>query len=292
MNYRQMTEFFGIPVLGYKDRIIPEVELRKYQIIENLLIAGTQGVKNVVFDDGDFRLEEVGEGVTVHLRANGPSPAAYGIVDGFYFHAPVELVWTGLRTGYDYYLYVVATHELPHNCRAIRTMVSESRPSSLGLLMATIDLRDGTPKLEPYPDGKSYSLDVAKHCTDADSPHGRKLRQDELTVRRLVLTEEIQVGNRVLPIEEFAEAASVMAGRRVESFNFMSGGPSGIVLKASANVFSVSVSRRSLGSLTGQAGEVAVGYFGEDPEADDASEFCVRNTGDADIPMRAVAICG
>ena len=54
MTYKQKTPHLGIPVVGNRDRISPDVEMRKYTIIENMLIAGTQGLTEVVFDDGEI----------------------------------------------------------------------------------------------------------------------------------------------------------------------------------------------------------------------------------------------
>ncbi len=294
MNYKQKTDYLGIPVLGWGDRIHPDVEMRKWRIVENMLVAGTQGVKDCVFDDGDFIVEKDGEETfKVRLLATGATPAAHGLVDGFYFNVPSEIVWSGLRKGYPYFLYVVATHSLPYERSAVQTSKSESIDAEKGLLMATVDLRETVLKVEPYPAGKVYSQDIARHCTDTVNPHGRSVSQDEAVVRRLVLTGEVVVGDNVVPLADFAAAAASVAGRRVEKFDFTSGGPAGVVLKASGAVHSVTVHRRSVGTeIIGTVGDVAVGYFGEDPEADEAAEFCVRNAGDAGVPMRAVAICG
>jgi len=46
MKYRQQTKILRLPVVGDGDRFDPKLELRKYQIIENMLLAGMKGVRN------------------------------------------------------------------------------------------------------------------------------------------------------------------------------------------------------------------------------------------------------
>jgi len=293
--YKQQTKHLGIPVLGYKDRIHPDMEMRKYTIIENMLIAGTQGLSEVVFDDGSYTSGNDGSEFYVRLAAGGSFPSARGIIGGFYFHASPELKWTGLKNGYFYYLYLKATPKTPYQCDAVREVSSTFTLGRDSLLLATIDFRDEVPVLNTEPDGKVYSADVARHASDSSNPHGRKIEQEELEITKsLVLrsTASIVVGELVIPIDVFVSTASEIGGRRVERVEFVSCGPEGVVLKTQSKVWSVIVQRRAYGRLSGTVGEVGVGYFGEDDAVDEEREFCVYNTGDEGIPMYAIVICG
>jgi len=53
----------------------------------------------------------------------------------------------------------------------------------------------------------------------------------------------------------------------------------------------VTVTRRVVDAFKGVAGEIAVGYFGEDANADEANEFAVYNSGEEGIPLRAMVFC-
>ena len=295
-KYKQKTPHFGIPVVGYGDSISPEVEMRRYTIIENMLIAGTYGLSEVVFDDGGYTIEAGGGGFSVVLRTGGASPSARGLVGGFYFDAPPEVRWGGLKDGRLFYLYLRTTSKTPYESSSVRAVASERLLGKGALLLASVDLRDENPVVNTMPDGKVYSQDVANHVSDRSNPHGRSLVQDEIQVlKRLVMGEgaEIQVGEMVLPVGIFAAQAAEMAGRRVETVDFVSGGAGGVVVKASSRVFHIEVQRRCSGPMESTlAGEVGIGYFGEDDGVDSDSEFMVYNSHDEGVPMRALIVCG
>jgi len=158
-----------------------------------------------------------------------------------------------------------------------------------------VDLRDGA-KVDPYPDGKLYSDDMARHVGDAENPHGRTLTQDELVVRKKLIlpTEdfEVQIGDDAVPASAFSDAVSQVAGRRIEVVDFESFGQDGGVKSASRRVRSVQIHRRVLDGMAGSLGEIGIGYFGQDNKVDLENEFSVYNTGDAGIPLRAMVLCG
>jgi hypothetical protein len=296
MSYKQKTPHLEIPVLGKRDRILPDVEMRKYTIIENMLIAGTKGISEVVFDDGTYNIIKDGDMFVVRLTAGGSYPSIQGIVGGFYVHAKPEVRWTKLKKGYLYYLYIRPTNKTAYQCDDIRPTALTHRIDKDSLLLATVDLRGDDPNLNTEPDGKVYSGDVARHASDGSNPHGRKLLQDELVVqKRLVIPEGavVLVGDKEVPVEAFASTVAELGGRTIENVNFMSGGPLGTVVRVGGKVFSVQVQRRVMGGLLeGTVGEIGIGRFGEDDRADDDHEFVVYNTGDEEIPLKAIVICG
>lgn len=292
-TYGKKTKHFEIPVLAYKDRIDPEVEMRKYTIIENMLIAGTYGLSEVVFDDGSYVVDQEGDTFTVRLTAGGSFPSAKGLVGGFYFHAPSEVKWEDLKKGFEYYLYIRATAKTPHMSESVRMVSSTRRLEGRALLMAYINLRDEVAVLNTEPDGKVYSSDVARHASDSSNPHGMELVQETLRVtKRLELTSDsvIQIGDTDMPVDVFASLAAEVGGRRVERVDFVSGGAVGVRLKSSGKVFGVQANRR--GPITESLGEVAFGYFGEDQNVDSDDECFVYNEDGEGIPMRAIIICG
>jgi len=306
-TYRQTTPLLGIPVLGYGDKILPEVELYRHKVIENLLIAGMQGVKSCLFDEGYWRVTKTSDEFnTVVLGATGSSPAAHGVIDGAYFKVSAQISWGEIKLGGTYWLYLRATTKTMENPEAVRAVVSSHRLSEGDncLLMATLNLREEEPKLEIAPDEKIFSKDIARHANDKENPHGLRLYQKELVVTdKLVLrsqdgtapTIEVEVDGKAveLPANLMPEAIGQLAGRAVEIMDFDSFGPQGATLQVSGRkeVFNVTVQRRVVDAFKGVAGEIAVGYFGEDANVDEANEFAVYNSGEEGIPLRAIVFC-
>lgn len=302
--YKQRTKLFGLPVIGLGDRIQPELELQKYQIIENLLVAGTQGVKNCVFDDGTFRLDrETDETYYVALSASGMSPSAHGIVGGAYFCAPARLKWEGLKNGYRYWLYLRGNPKTFEDPSEVRAVTSQYQLEGDVVLLATVDLGSETPVVNPNPDGKIYSEDLARHISDCENPHGRSLFQDELTVRsKLILHDgddeaEVEIlkdGQPMsFPAASFAEAVSVLAGRRIEFMDVESPGSSGRLIEVKeAGAVRFVLASKVRGEKPFQVGEVSVGYHGVDPNVNLPNEFMLYNDGAVGAPLRLMIFCG
>jgi hypothetical protein len=287
-NYKQRTKVLGIPVVGDGDRISPEVELRKYQIIENMLLAGTQGLKNCLFTEGDLVLEKQADGkFCAVLRATSASVAATGIVSGSYFRAPSMLKWENLEGGKFYYLYLVGSPKTLAEHDMVRPVVSEfEQKDKQAVLVGIVNLKNGVSVLERYPRGKVYARDLGKHISDNENPHGESLAQDELIVKRIVLEDAAEVQIRH-GMERFTLPALFLLPRVLD---FVTAGKEGIVVNTGAKVSFAQVCRLSGG--IGKLGEVSIGYFGNDQKISDNKSFVVYNDGDSGIPMRALIFFG
>jgi hypothetical protein len=282
------------------------MELQRFQIIENMLLAGTKGVRNCVFDDGLLELNpETDSTYVATARATGHSPSVIGMVGGAYFEAPAIVTWPGLKKGYFYYLYIRGTNKTFEDFNEVKAVSSTYTVEGDNLLIATADCRSEQPKLEPYPDGKLYSEDLALHINDVENPHGRELLQDTLYVRqKLALYSpegnpaivEVLVDGKPVSVSPAAIPGAIaeLAGRQVIVVDFETAGPAGriIEVKSTAKIVFMQVSRSGNGKLVGSVGESAVGYFGVDPVLHLETEFSFYNTGDAGIPMRALIYCG
>jgi hypothetical protein len=306
MNYKQCTRRLKIPVHGMGDPLSPPVEMQRFQIIENMLLAGTKGVRNCVFDDGLFELNpETDSTYVATVRATGHSPSAIGMVGGAYFEAPPTVSWPGLKKGYSYYLYLRGNSATLENFNEVKAVSSTYALDGDNLLLAMADCRSEQPKLEPYPDGKLYSDDLARHVNDVENPHGRELLQDVLYVRqKLALyspegdSADIEVlveGNPVtVPASAIPGAVAELAGRKIITVDFTTAGAGGRIIgvKEAATVIFVQVSRCFAGGILGTLGETAIGYFDSDSKLHAANEFSFYNTGDSGLPMRALVYCG
>ena len=60
-GYKRQTQHFGIPVPG-KEKLRSEVEMLKYQIIENQLLAASKGMKCAVFEEGQYTVQKQDNG--------------------------------------------------------------------------------------------------------------------------------------------------------------------------------------------------------------------------------------
>jgi len=297
-GYSQKTPLFGIPVIGKGNKLRADLEMRKYRIIENLLVAGTQGVKCCVFDDGDFMVEsETDDTCRVHLRATGASPSAHGTVGGAYFRATPEVCWEGLSKGFKHFLYLRGDNRTFENPAAVRLVASQRElDSDSCVLLAVLDLRGDT-VLDEYPDGKVYSADLARHVQDCENPHGRTLGQDELVVRQLMRLHsggdnaemEVLVDGEAAKFSAGAlpEAMSVISGRKVTVVDFTTAGPEGCTVRVDGAGTVTCVCAHRRGRIEGRLGETSIGYFSDAGEATAPDEFVFHNDGDAGITMRA-----
>jgi hypothetical protein len=294
-KYKQKTRCLGIPVPWYGDNIIPEQEMKKYQIIENMILAATQGVQNVVFDDGSYAVEKEADGrYRVVLRATGPSPSAEGISNGVYFQAPSTVVWSGLKQGGIYNLYLQAGRKTYEDCSAVRAVSSAFQKK--GLLMATVDLNGDVGSINKMPDGKVYSADSARHSGDRENPHGVELYQDSLTINeKLVLGADAAIvfGGQRVTSPQLLDAICHVAGHRIQLLDLTSPGPEGEVVevKEMERVSFVQVQRKVMGALNGTVGDIGIGYYGENPDVNLPNEFAIYNSGDEGIPLKAMILC-
>jgi len=288
-TYKQRTRVLKIPVVGDNDGIFPDVELRKYQIIENMLLAGIKGMKNCVFEEGSYSLVPKGDQFSVFLNARGSDSSAKGIVGGAYFDAPPTMEWENLQKGHKYLLYIasgVNTFSSPSDVRA--TAIEHEKNMLAAVLMATVDLT-GTPSLNTNPDTKIYTADLGKHVSDSENPHGLQVVQDEMQVRnRLLLGGENEV---ILEIKTEGETITLPASLLIpRTIDFTSAGKTGIVLQTVSKVSFVMVNRN--GKPNGRLGEIGIGYFGKDASAPDSKSFVIYNDGDSGIPMKALVFFG
>lgn len=157
-QYTHKTKVLGLPVPGDEDSIWPEVEMKKWQFVENLLLAATRGLQNCVFTEGDFSVEGKPDGtVSVVLRALSGT-AATGIAGGAYFNIPSQIRWDGLSKDRNHYLFLCPsnkTYSNPADIRAVSFPFDQKLKRQL--LMAVVVQQDGNPVLDTHPDGKSYA---------------------------------------------------------------------------------------------------------------------------------------
>ena len=274
----------GIPVADWGQRINPDIELRKYTIIENMLIAGTQGISEAIFNDGAFTIQEDGEThFNVRLDSMRRNPSAQGLVEGFYFNAGPYITWEGLKKGRFYYLYIRATHNLPHNPQAIRVVSSKKRIHNHAVLLATVDLTAESPSIDTHPEGKIYTLDVTRHVNDNNNPHGMHLVQQDVTINGILrLSEDARI-----EFDGKDGFLNEVSQNHLERLEFESGGKEGVVMQCSGKVNHVDIQRIVKGDFSGNLGEIGIGYHGIDENIDSANEFAVYNDGEIGLPLRA-----
>jgi hypothetical protein len=294
-KYKQATKHFKIPVLGWEDNIWPEVEMKKWQMVENMLIASMKGAVNAVFREGDMRLTKEKNGsYTVKLSATGNEPSVCGTVGGAYFDAPSSLSWSDLSYGKTYFLYVEGSTKTFQDDHSIVALASTTRLTNQYVtLIAKVDLTD-EPLIDRNPVGKVNTRDLSKHVLDNDNPHGDKLIQDEIWIRnRLVIGDE---NDADIELEVNGTVYNVPVSRIVESLktrtvfvDFISGGTEGIQIEGLGNVKFAQVIKTNVES--GYLGDVSFGFYGDDKTVINQSNIKVFNSGEAGIELRAMLTC-
>jgi len=291
-TYKQATKYFGIPVPGYKDGIWPELELLKWQIVENMLMAAMRGNVNAVFREGNMQIRKDADGTfSVLLTAGGNEPSIQGCVAGAYFDPDNSVIWSGLVAGDSYYLYIKGSEETFQNARSVAPVASSTRLTTRYVtLVAKVNLTGDQYTIDRNPPGKVNARDLAQHVLDYDNPHGEKLTQDELLIRRrLALGDEgdadLEIGDRHFPSSRLAD---VLANRN-EVVDFESGGQTGTEITGKGKIVFANAVRVG-GSHGGTVGEISIGFYGDDPSVNSSNQIIVRNSGDAGIMMRAIIL--
>ena len=295
-SYKQHTKHFDIPVPGWNDSLWPELELKKWQMVENMLMSAMRGNVNAVFNEGDLRLRQEADGTyTVTLSAVSASSAVKGTVGGAFFDIPSTVAWKGLQVGFPYYLYIKGSAKTFQDEESVEPVASQTRLATQYVtLIAKADLTAENPSIDRYPPGKVNARDLAQHVLDFENPHGEKMVQDELLVnKRLAIGD----GNdAVLELDVNGETNSFPVSKLVTALStsrtivdFTSNGKTGVVLSGNGRVLFASVSRTDKSDRV--LGEVTVGYFGIDPDVQLPDQVIVYNTEYIGVTMRAMLIC-
>jgi len=201
--YKNKSEYFGFPIVTDGETIIGTEQKKITEIIENQLIASTNGIKCSVFVDGSYSLIDNSDGTySVLLRSNVVDPAIMGLLNGGLVHTTEDILWENLQIGKVHYLYLQYSDGMfqnPSGFRVVATTTAKASSDELNLYLAQIDLT-GDPNMDTYPDGKIYSADMALHMTDHLNPHGLQLLQDYLLIKKrldIVLEDAGELGSAV-----------------------------------------------------------------------------------------------
>ena len=295
-QYKQATKHFNIPVPGWDDGIWPELELLKWQMIENMLLAAMRGNVNAIFREGDLRVIQEKDGTfTAMLSATGNEPSVQGSVGGAFFEAASTVLWKGLEVGQSYYLYVQGTTKTFYEASNISLVSSVIRlVNKYVTLVAKIDLTGEKIEIDRNPPGKINARDLAQHVLDYDNPHGSQLSQDELLIRKHLAIGvgndadiEFDVNGNVIHLP-LSKIVSVL--NETKTFvDFLSGGIKGITLCAERKIVFATVVK--IGEITTKVGEINIGFFGVNPNVQNQNQIIVYNSGEEGIPMRAMILC-
>lgn len=308
-SYKNKTEFYGIPVIGKDQRLSEQEELKKFNIIENQLLAATKGVMCCVYEEGCYHLVDNIDGTyTVMLMSTGQNVALEGVVRGGYCYSKDPILWEVLRKGRVYHLYVAYTDKLYQDEYAFAVTSAEipwAKDLMNYLYLAKVDLTQNEPILDTNPDGKIYSNDIACHVSDKINPHGEEVMQDSLIIKKLVLQKD-DGSNVVLLNSSGGGVLNGLIGEREidrsvmeihipsnkglkkvmheTNFELVSGGKNGIDFNVPGchEVVSVNVSEKVSGVLPSfKLGQVAVDYGR-------SNLVKIYNSGDEGISMSVI----
>lgn len=287
-GYKQRTKILGIPVVGYKDKIVPEIEMVKWQMVENILLSSLRGKANILFEIGTFRIAETGDNeVSVRLIACGAKTSAKGLVGGMYFQSPPEVVWEGLKRGRKHVLYIsgcIRTLKDPCCVSAVSHPYSVKRDALL--MVGILDYSGEQPVLDPKPVGQVHIDDLVGHVTQGNNPHGKILVQEGIKVDSLSVQRDIEVGGRTYPASDLQRVLSGTGASQVVDFE--GNGSDGVIVETERPVSFVVVSRKT--GVDGKCDNIRVGYMGSDKRVERPNQFVVEYDGDMGIPLRALVV--
>lgn len=209
-NYSQKTVHYGIPVLGYGDRILPEVELKKWQTIENLFLACLRGESTAIFSEGNLSLERRKDHkIYAVMRDAGNGVICRGMSAGAYFNAVRPIEWGPLESGSSYFLELNANLNTFNDPSSFSVAFSPIKsPSEKVALVAFVDLRGDVFKIDRYPVGKNCPALLMRHIEDNEDPHGELVYQTNLKVKNLFEAE-------VSKVEELYVNSLFLNGREI-----------------------------------------------------------------------------
>ena len=288
-GYKNETQFYKIPVVGEDDVLSEEIEVRKWNIVENQLMAANMGLSCCVFEEGEYRLiDNVNGTYSVMIVGTGQHPSLVGILNGGYVHSKKPIVWQGLKKNVEYHLYITYTQNLYEKGDSFSTAMKRMRvdSTSTSLYLARVDCRQTPPVVDLKPDGKIYSHNIAVHANDDTNAHGVKMYQDELVILKRLTFDHNTKGAVVLYNEEgTGELNSTFKAKKIIK-KTMSGGLDGVELPMEASkVHLVQVEESVSGKPTFSLGNIAVQY----PKEKD-QPITIYNDGSEGVPIRVFVL--
>jgi hypothetical protein len=194
----------------------------------------------------------------------------------------------------SYYLYIKGSEDTFQDEKAIAPIASLTRLNTkYATLIAKADLTGEKFTFDRNPPGKVNARDLAQHVLDFDNPHGDKLTQDELFIRKhLTIGEEVDLeldtnGKEYhIPVSRLV---SVLTGdRKIE--DFVSGGCRGTLLTGNGKIVFANVVRTD--NIDRAIGDITIGFYGLDPDVKSEDQIVVRNSSDEiGIALRAMIFC-
>jgi len=284
-KYRHRTKNLGIPVPGYNHAILPSVEMKKWQFIENLLMAATKGMDSCIFSEGALVVSKDEDGdYNAKISASSGERSVSGIAGGRYFECRKSVEWDSLKAGNKYFLYIVSNVKTSDDPRNVRAVSSRYRIPNSSVLIAEVDLKEDVPSVNTEPSGKSSRRMMESHVGKTENPHGKTIFQEELGVKNLAVVGDFEVDEDGPVNKDGLKEAAATAWRihRVESK-----GVDGILVEADGMV-KMAHAAFEQEPLNGDA--VLFGYHGVDSAVSSPEEVMVYTKSDGDSLRVSVLI--
>lgn len=184
MAYKNKTKFYRIPTLGYGDVITEEEEVKKMNIIDNLLYASTFGSSKYILEEGEYNLEPYDEGYVLTIKKPfGGKYNILGVVNYRLFFSTEEKIRSPkMIEGNLWFVYVEYNSFVEDNPTRF-DLIAKPVPveeSNKYLLVAKVDLTDKNNFKIITDTDKIYAKNILAHTADNTNPHGKRLLQEEL----------------------------------------------------------------------------------------------------------------
>lgn len=184
MSYKNQTNFYRIPVLGYGDVITEEEEMRQMTIIDNLLYASTFGASKCILEEGKYSVKKSGTNYVLEISPT-EDYSLLGIVNYRLFLSKETIKSFEMMPGNVWYVYIEYTQYLEEESDKFRLITSLfEKEGDEYLLAAEIDLTDENNIKINTDTNKVYAKNILAHTADNTNPHGKKLMQEELYLQK------------------------------------------------------------------------------------------------------------
>lgn len=272
-TYSQRTKVLGIPVYGDGDVVWGDLEMTRWQMMENVILGTLSGMKNCVFYEGALTVVKKNNGdYLAMLSPLNQSLSFEGLAGGKYLRVQPEIIWDNLKPNMDWYLYIASKTgaEADHTLFVAYSKTTNGKENAA--LIAKITTT-GSGVVDLMPPNKLTTNNLAAHIGDSKNPHGEILEQDSIVVNNeLKVFGDFRLGSeKINPVSQSIQEIKL-------------NGADGVLVTFPFPIRIAVISTKAVG-----AGDIWFGYNGEDAKATDDYSVMVYNSGAKDILAKIMA---
>lgn len=186
MAYKNITNFYRIPVMGQGDVMTEQQNWKQMSIVDNLLYAATFGCSQCFLQEGKYQIDDTSGNTVCHLLIKSYDEKGFslmGIINYRMFYSKNEQRIGPLYYGLRYYIYIEYDYIMQTNPQgfSIKSYTQRQDANEYRMLLCIIDADYGNTKIDTDVN-KVYSKNILAHVKDNTNPHGVTLYQDNVEI--------------------------------------------------------------------------------------------------------------